>query len=342
MSIREIPTSGGLPPLRLPAGALSPQDRRFDLDPTTDRSAIEPIEHKLRVDFMTAGPPDSVNQLLDSYSHYQAGPGDDDPWANDGGANTKPLGLQYAEKTIQSQWASEQRFFDNYDSDAVLEDAPLYLANKLRECRDKSAPEKAVDQQRKNRRKWYLLMPWKNLYAVFKRKTLGKLASPLIKTGNSGLGGSTSGTHPFEGADTSYVGILVIDDNGDPEEVASEYGVNPKYVRREGEFATHHSSDAEMPVPSDYGIELPAPLLMGDYPGKSEYLFIPWSSGLVCQGPFKQEAAYRVTCKHEVLASFVLAEGDSVFLPVHEGIDVPARARRFIDPQIAINHTPER
>ncbi|MHC3381712.1 hypothetical protein [Haloarcula sp. H-GB5] len=335
MTIREIPTSQGLPPLRLPAGALSSQDREHSIDPVQDQPAIEPIEHKLRVDFMQAGPPDNLKQLLDSYVHYQSGPGDEDPWS-EAGVGEKPLALQYAETTIEKQWESEQRFFENFESDDVLADAPAYLANALRECRSKSNPEQAVQQERENRAKWYRLMPWKNLYAVFKRSTLGDLSRPLIQnpTPGAGYGGSNS-------SETRYVGVLVIPSDANVDTVADEYGVNPTYVRRESEFETHHSSSAEMPVPSDYGIELPAPLLLGDYPGQSEYLFIPWSSGLVCQGPFKQEHAYRVTCKHEVFASFVLREEGSVFLPVDEGISVPARARRFIDPQVAVNHSPE-
>lgn len=335
MTTRTISTNGSLPPLSLPSGALSPQDQRYDLDPVGEQSPIEPVEHKLRVDFMTAGPPDSRSQLLDSYSHYQSGPGDPDPWK--GNTNVKPLGLQYAEQTIEAQWESEQRFFDNYDSDEVLEEAPAYLEHALRECRSKTSPESAVEKEREKRAKWYNLMPWKNLYTVFKNNTLGDLLF-------GSTGSFTTGSYVFDSngrgsGELSFVGVLVIPDGRDIGAAAAEYGVDRAYVRHEREFA---GNDTEMPVPSDYGIELPAPLLVGDYPNGSEYLFIPWSSGLVCQGPFKQEYDYRVACKHEVLAALVLSQRDDVFLPVDEGIDVPARARRFIDPQIAISHTPER
>lgn len=336
MAIREIQTSQGLPPLRLPAGALSRQDPAYELEPETDQPAIEPIEHKLRVDFLQAGPPSQMNQLLDEYSHYQAGPENPDPWEAWAEVGAKPLALKYAINSIREQQEAERRFFEDFEDDSVLEDAPAYLANTLRECREKSDPRKAVQEEMNNRFKWYNLMPWKNLYAVFKQGTLGELAKPLMRSTTPGMG---YGGHAED--QTRYVGVLVAPSDADVDEVAAEYGVNPVYIRRESEFDTHHSSDAEMPVPSDYGIELPAPLLMGDYPGKSEYLLIPWSSGLVCQGPFKQEHAYRVACKHEVFASFVLSQEGSIFLPVDEGISVPARARRFIDPQIAVEHTPE-
>jgi hypothetical protein len=332
MSVRTIPSSSGLPPLRLPPGALSPEDRQYEHDPATEPSAIEPIEHKLRVDLMTAGIPDAKAQLLGSYNHYNAGPDDDDPWQSK--SHEKPLALQYAERTIEQHWASEQEYFDNYDSDEVLEDAPAYLAQQLREARDAAFPDEKAAEECEKRKKWYDLMPWKNLYAVFKQDSLGELIESEYRWPSQTV--ALNGTAHEQ---ATFVGVLVIPNDSDERTVANQYGVNPEFVYKEQEFASRGNTD--LTTPTDYGFELPAPLVMVKYPNGSNYLFIPWCSGLVCQGPFKQNKPYRVMCKHEALAAFVLSQQDGITLPIDEGIHVPARARRFIDPEIATRHTSE-
>lgn len=333
MSTRIRPTNPKLPALSLPDGALSLDDERYEIHSETDRSAIEPLEHKLRMCFIKAGPPTSAAALLEKYSHYNAEPGDADPWAARDAQEGKPLALRYAEGALRHQWSDEERFYENFESDEVLNGAPQYLADQLRNCRNANDPKAAVEEVHQSRTNWYRLLPWKNLYTVFKQQTLGKLIEPLMES---------STLRPTNRSDppVSYAGVIVIPEGGDTAQAAREYGVPPPYVRTEDEFRTHHSSDTEMPVPSDYGIELPAPLLLGDYLGGSEYLLIPWSSGLVCQGPFKQQYPHRITCKHEVAAAFRLSQSDDIFLPVDEGVDVPARARRFVDPGIALNFTP--
>jgi hypothetical protein len=332
MSVREIQSSSNLPALRLPPGALSLEDRQYEHDPATEPSAIEPIEHKLRVDLMTAGMPDSSRQLLNEYSHYRAGPGDDDPWWSK--SHDKPLAILYAERTIKRQWASEKEYFEEYESDSVIEDAPAYLEQQLRNARAASNPDAKVENERENREKWYNLMPWKNLYPIFKQDNIGE----LIET-NHRWPSQAEALHGQGREKTSFVGVLVIPNDRDEKTAANQYGVDSAYVYKEQQFSSRGNTDLK--IPTDYGIELPAPLLMGKYPNGSNYLFIPWSSGLVCQGPFKQNKPYRVSCKHEALAAFVLAQQDGIFLPVDEGLEVPARARRFIDPKIATSHTPE-
>jgi hypothetical protein len=162
-------------------------------------------------------------------------------------------------------------------------------------------------------------MPYKNLFPIFKDSSIGSL---------------------FDDTRTPLhcVGVLVIPDAMDRQKAAQKYTVAPEYIRSE---STVSSTDPYIPGPTEYGIELPAPLLLGRYPSGSEYLFLPWASGLVCQGPFRQHKPYRVTCKHEFAAAQRLTETDGIFLPVDEGVQVPARARRFIAPQIALEHTPE-
>lgn len=331
MSVRKIQPDSDIPALQLPPGALSPRDRQYDYDPSTDPSAIEPIEHKLRLDLMSAGLPSTYEHLLNNYNHYQSGPEDDHPWVKR--TQKKPLALRFAEQTIENQWSSESQYFENYDSDSVLESAPAYLEQQLRQCRTMADPAVGVEKERENRRKWYDLMPFKNLYPIFKQDSLGE----LIRT-NFQWPSQTESLHGPGDQKTSYVGVLVVSDGTEKEAAASRYGVDVEYVYNEVEFSSR--GDTEIPTPSDYGIELPAPLLMGEYTNGSDYLFIPWSSGLVCQGPFKDKP-YRVMCKHEALAAFVLSRREDIFLPVDKGIDVPARARRFVDPKIATTHTSE-
>jgi hypothetical protein len=45
-------------------------------------------------------------------------------------------------------------------------------------------------------------------------------------------------------------------------------------------------------------------------------------------------------CKHELAATIRLADEDQYVLPVDSGVDVPQRARRFVSPTIAAQHTP--
>ena len=87
---------------------------------------------------------------------------------------------------------------------------------------------------------------------------------------------------------------------------------------------------------ADYGIELPAPILVGEYDSGSQYPFIPWGDALTCSCPYKQSAAFRVICKHELLASVVCGDHDSIFIPLTRGIDVPLRTRRLVSPEIAV------
>lgn len=332
MSVRKIHSDSDIPALQLPPGALSPRDKQYDHDPSTDPSAIEPIEHKLRLDLMAAGLPSTYDHLLNSYNHYQSSPEDDHPWVTR--AQKKPLALRYAEGTIEDQWVSETQYFENYDSDFALESAPAYVEQQLRECRTKDDPEAAVKEERENRRRWYDLMPCKNLYTVFKQDSLGELIESNLHWPSQG-----ESLHGRDDQNTSFVGVLVVPNGTDKATAASQYGVDAEYIHNESEFA--YRGDTKIPTPSDYGIELPAPLLMGEYTNGSNYLFIPWSSGLVCQGPFKTDKPYRVMCKHEALAAFVLSRREDIFLPVDKGIDVPARARRFVDPKIATTHTSE-
>ena len=46
-------------------------------------------------------------------------------------------------------------------------------------------------------------------------------------------------------------------------------------------------------------------------------------------------------CKHELAATIRLANEDRYVLPIDADVDVPQRARRFLSPTIAAQHTPQ-
>lgn len=328
MSLREIPTSSGLPPLRLPPGALAPYDRSYDYDYRSERPDIQPVEHKIRLDIMNAGMIDSPYNLLER-SDFNG----DDPWRH----RETPLAIKYIRSTLEAQWNIDQAYYSRWEDDEFLEEAPRYVSQSIRDAANKSNPETAVLDEREKREKWYDFLLPQNVNGVFKQHTLGELLSPLFNDRYP-----TPEEPEGDVPETAFVGILVIDDETDRTEIMSEYGIPQELIRYESEFDAHHSGSPDLPTPSDFGIELPAPLLMLDCPGNSEYLLIPWSAGLVCQGPHKQQNPHHVICKHEAFCAFVLSKMDSIFLPVHDGIPVPARARRFVDPQIAVEHTSER
>jgi hypothetical protein len=130
--------------------------------------------------------------------------------------------------------------------------------------------------------------------------------------------------------------MILVDDDTNPDTFAREHGLDSVYVLHES--ALSHANTDEPVSLADYGLELPAPLLVGEYDSGSQYPLVPWGDAVTCLCPFKQSAPYRVMCKHELLASVVCSEIDSIFLPLSRGIDVPHRARRFVSPEIAVSH----
>jgi hypothetical protein len=130
--------------------------------------------------------------------------------------------------------------------------------------------------------------------------------------------------------------MVLVDDDTDPDAYARDRTLDSTYVLRESALS-HTQADDPVRL-ADYGIDLPAPLLVGEYQSGSQYPLIPWGDALTCACPYKQSAPWRVMCKHELLASVVCGGRDSIFLPVSRGIDVPHRARRFVSPEIAVSH----
>lgn len=324
MSSRQIRTQNeSIPPLELPPGALAETDAKHEYDAEEDPPQVEPIEHRIRVDFM-AGAPVKRTALLDSHNPWNAGPEDQDPWH--GKRHSKPVAVKFAEATCERVWQDEHRFFDAFDSDAILDQAPAYLAHQLRQCRDQDNPKACVETERSNRRSWYRnLIPWKNLYEVCKKDNLGGLLPRVV--GNDTVRDLNK-----------FAGTIVVDDDVDPIAYAQEVGVGERWVGRESEV--NSTVTDETPLPSDLGISLPAPLLVGEFNSGSRYAFLPWSDGLICSCPYKHGYPWRVTCKHELAAAIIAGLEDSIILPLDGGCQIPTRARRFVSPDIFCRHEP--
>lgn len=314
-----------VPPMDLAESALSMHHPRYEIDPKEQPTEIEPIEHTLREGFAKAGLPD-MNSLLSSYSPYNNGPESEDPWA---GMKIRPDGIKNADAIIRSRWRYEQQFFEHWGDDTIIENAPSYLRNQLRSCRDSPHPESCVEDERENRQYWYDLMTWKNLYALFTEgSSLGSLleeGTPTYHSGPPQLDTVLSrSTNWFEGA-------LLIENSTDIRDAAAEYGVPEEHVYHESEFDYKRKGDS-LKRPDEFIETYPQPVVIGHYASSSDYLLIPWSGGLTCQCHYKHEKPNRVMCKHELFASMIAGETDSEYLPLQGGIQVPDRARRLWDP----------
>ena len=329
MSCRTIhAAAGSVPHLSLPPGALAHTDREYDYDVDRDPPNIEPIEHEIRLDFVCGGPIHR-DQLLGDYNpwSYKADDPATHPWR---GGKQKPVGMAYAEASCAARIREEERFHDYADGDTVLADAPAYLAAQIRAAREKSNSQDALLEVREGREKWYReLIPGANLYQILKNSSYGTLIEKCI--------GPTPDAERLL-KHNAFVGMVLVDDASDPDVFARDRSLDSVYVLQESDLSHVNTED---PVTlAEYGIELPAPLLVGEYDSGSQYPLVPWGDAVTCLCPFKQSAPYRVMCKHELLASVVCGDRDSIFLPVARGIDVPHRARRFVSPEIAVNHEP--
>jgi hypothetical protein len=291
MSVLEItPTDASLPPLGLPAGALSPTHSDYEHDVGSDPPEIEPIEHRLRVDFIDGGP--ITRQDL----HRQQPP---------------PLARRYVAQTLTDTYQSEHRYYATVPADERLVEAPAFLHDEL------AAHYEELNKIRQRRQQWYTELIPKNLDTIF--RTVESLAPDESQTTFDHM--------------NDWRGTVLVTDATSPERYANDHGLDEQTVIRESDLDDHTT-------PSAYGISLPAPLLVGEYHTHSLYSLIPWSDGLVCSCGYKQTKPWIVMCKHELAATIRLAQDNQYFLPVDAGIDVPQRARRFVSPTIARQHTP--
>lgn len=224
-----------------------------------------------------------------------------------------PLARKYIQKTLVDTYESERRFFPSYDRlGTFLDDAPAFLTGEL------EPHYREMEQIRADRRKWYTELIPKNLDTI-----QGTAESLLPMSANT------------------FHGVVIVDANTDPTEYADEHGLDRDDVIREAQLDNHI-------MPSAYGVSLPAPLLIGEFASGSTYAFLPWSDAVVCGCPYKQTNKWAVMCKHELAAASRLGttEKDGLdaksVLPIHIGVKVPQRARRFVSPTVAATHTPRR
>ncbi|WP_424016282.1 hypothetical protein ACOZ4N_01255 (plasmid) [Halorientalis pallida] len=315
-----------LPALSLPPGALPPQDQGYEYDVELDPPAVEPIEHKIRLDFM-AGGRIRRKDLLSEYNPWTYDPDapDADPWASSG--QRKPLGLTYAEVSCRQAIDEESEYFKKYEKEATVEDAPAFLAHRIRKAQEQPNPAHAIADERERRVSWYRkLIPGMTLYHVLKRSTFGSLI----------LNGPSKTVDDYLRRN-SFIGMVVVDDDVDPSRYAADLDLPEQFVIAES--ALSNSATDVAPQIEEFGIELPAPLLVGQYASGSRYPFLPWGDGLVCSCPYKHDKPWRVLCKHELLAAIVAGHDKSIFLPKTDGLEVPHRARRFVSPDIAASHS---
>ena len=291
MSSQQIqPTDESLPSLDLPAGALPVSHPNYVHDVETDPPEIEPVEHRLRVDFIDGGP------LTPHPLH--------------GSHQSRPR--RYADRTLTEIYQAEQRYYPTLPDGKEFADAPAFLRNEL-------APYFAELREIQHRRfEWYTEHIPNNLDQVL------DTVESLYPYDSGG---------PFHDVNT-WIGFVIVADETSTGAYASEHALDEEYVVHEGDLDDYAS-------PTEYGILLPAPLLAGEYNSGSQYSLIPWSDGLVCACPYKQKRPSRVMCKHELAATIRLANEDGYVLPVDDGVGVPQRARRFVSPTIAAQHTPK-
>jgi hypothetical protein len=316
-------SDASLPELTLSGGAFPQWDDRYQYDIEECPAAIEPVEHQLRLDARQAGAMRSLLQqqaLLDSFNPYQVDPDSDpDPWT--GKRARKPLVVRYMEETCQSCIGAEKRFFDNVDADAVIQEAPEYLEYELRRAREADDPQAELDQVRGDRIDWYEeTIPYRTIYAMCTKNSIGGL---INFRGEEFRAGNT------------YIGAVVIDGKTDCGVFAREYNIDRDWVYTLNQAISNY--DADTCHPSDYGIELPAPLVIGEFSSGSNYLLIPWGDCLVCSCPFKQRHPWRVMCKHEFFTALAMGFEDDQLIPLDQGVEVPARSRRFLSPDAVAN-----
>lgn len=206
-------------------------------------------------------------------------------------------------ETLVDTYEREQQFFPRHDDiDARLDEASAFLTDKL-------APLYAdIETVRDNRRDWYFDLIPENLDTI--QSTLDSLT-------------------PVE--QNTFYGVVIVGEEETPSEFAEAHGLESDDVLKESALDNHM-------MPSEYGIGLPAPLLVGEFISGSTYAFLPWADAVVCGCPYKQTNKWAVMCKHELAAANRVSAnseergGETYKLPLDTGVQTPHRARRFVGP----------
>jgi hypothetical protein len=100
-------------------------------------------------------------------------------------------------------------------------------------------------------------------------------------------------------------------------------------------------------LPSEIGLELPAPLVVGTFPssskGDSTYCLLPYCGTVVCGGPYFHSRGHTVLCKHLVytLLEAHQQRGNTLGLvPLSNSEHVPDRVRQLIAPEALEQYHP--
>ena len=315
--------------LDFPKPTLSRANPLYEYDATEHPPEVEPIEHRIRQDFAEAGlaPPSS---FLESYSPYRKGPESADPWASKG--RSKPQALVNAQQSINERIELEDHLFKSWDGDSIPSNAPGYLQHRFAQIQGSDNPQTELNDELSSRKYWYEKMPWSNLFALFTTdSSLGSLY-PDTKRVFTDTPNLLEEVHSLD--TNSFEGAVLVDGEDEIEDVAQEFDLDPRYVYPKSEFDYGNKGDS-LVHPDEYIESYPAPVVIGNYANGSSYLLLPWTGGLTCQCHYKHERPYRVMCKHEALASMLVGEYDTEYLPIDEGIDVPDRVRKLYDPLAA-------
>jgi hypothetical protein len=210
------------------------------------------------------------------------------------------------------------------DATELPDDIP-YVRKVVNDCINSNEAflgmQRDIISEKQNRLDWYRNLILKNIYKAFKQHTLGELTADPYKSSNV--------------ENVSYAGRVMVKDMGEADEVASEYAVSTGDIILLSDIRQRNGQVAK--AIEEHSFELPIPVVVGHFDG-SRYPLVPWTGGLACSCPFKQQP-HRITCKHEIATAWVLnGRSDGMFLPLDKGISVPARSRRFLDPHTVLNH----
>lgn len=228
-------------------------------------------------------------------------------------ANLLDCGLNYALQTIDGVWNLEKDFYDLLDSPSdSLIDNPFRWGAWLRPIiKDQNNDLQEVQA---GRHQWYMKHIPKNIHDVSE--------AFLRFISDAGL----SDENKFRGS-------VIIPNDQSPDDYATNHKLPKKAVIQEQKLDN-------LVTPSEYGIELPAPIIVGDFQDRKKYAFIPRSGGLACSCQYKIVNDWVVMCKHELYAAVRVGQKEfdliPTQLPIDSGLEIPPRMVQFVDSRFVI------
>lgn len=341
---RTITPNQDIPPLELPAGSLSPGDRDYEYVHSQPATVSE-LEHKIRCALMgNRAPPkqallkrgydtksDTSSRLQSQHESYVVAA---NQW--DRNHHNEPEAITDIREILLRQYEEEQELWDKLgsaDPESVsIKSATPFLKNRILEClEDYSQPHlqrDALADEQQNRVEWLAnLILTGSVYKAFKQHTLGDLAQEVLQW----LRKNPVGSREKQFSSVSFIGRVIVTDSDQIEHVVDTYsGVKPEDVVVISEY-----KDSVAKAIHEYDFTFPLPIVVGHF-DTSRYPLVPWTGGLACTCPFKQQAPHRVTCKHEIATAWVLRSFGKMYVPI-TGCSIPARCQAFVDHQIGRN-----